>query len=215
MNLNDPLDSPREYTEADWNPCTAEEAVLNDSPLMAYCVSKKYAEQAAWDFMQKENPVFDLVTFLPCIILGPDLNPLRSAGDLNRGNNAFIHSFINGTQQSTIGATFQFYAYIDVRDVAKAHVQCLEEPKASGQRIALCSYDSVTPQTVVNIINKHLPELASRVAKGDPKVLNPAGIIPETMSRVKARAILGWEFRGIEETIVDTVTQLVKVETTW
>jgi nucleoside-diphosphate-sugar epimerase len=54
------------YTAADWNPLTYEEAADNDtSEVVAYRGSKKFAELAAWDFVQKEKPGFDIVTLCP------------------------------------------------------------------------------------------------------------------------------------------------------
>lgn len=50
----------RVWTDADWNPRTWEDGI-NGNALVAYGVSKKYAEKAAWEFMEKEQPHFDLI----------------------------------------------------------------------------------------------------------------------------------------------------------
>jgi nucleoside-diphosphate-sugar epimerase len=47
------------YSEEDWNPITLEEAYLN--PSNGYRASKKYAEKAAWEFVEKEKPNFTYV----------------------------------------------------------------------------------------------------------------------------------------------------------
>ena len=48
------------WTEKDWNSLTWEDG-KKGSPRLAYAVSKKYAELAAWEFMEKEKPHFDLI----------------------------------------------------------------------------------------------------------------------------------------------------------
>ena len=48
------------YSEKDWNPITEEQAY--QSAPGGYRASKTFAEKAAWDFVEKEKPNFDLVT---------------------------------------------------------------------------------------------------------------------------------------------------------
>jgi NADPH-dependent methylglyoxal reductase len=45
---------------------TYEYAVNN--PEMAYVASKPLAEKAAWEFIEREKPVFDLVTICPSMV---------------------------------------------------------------------------------------------------------------------------------------------------
>lgn len=48
------------YSEKDWNPITLEEAIQD--PLSGYRASKTFAEKAAWDFVEKEKPNFQIST---------------------------------------------------------------------------------------------------------------------------------------------------------
>jgi nucleoside-diphosphate-sugar epimerase len=48
------------WTENDWNPITWEEGVTGNQSA-AYRASKTWAEKAAWDFMEKSKPHFDLI----------------------------------------------------------------------------------------------------------------------------------------------------------
>lgn len=50
------LNPGHNYSEADWNPITLEEAPLN--PSNGYRASKTFAEKAAWEFVEKEKPNF-------------------------------------------------------------------------------------------------------------------------------------------------------------
>lgn len=48
------------YSEKDWNPITLEEAIQD--PTSGYRASKTFAEKAAWDFVDKEQPNFQIAT---------------------------------------------------------------------------------------------------------------------------------------------------------
>jgi len=48
------------WTEKDWTSLTWEDGKNGDFAT-AYRVSKKYSEKAAWEFMEKEKPNFDLI----------------------------------------------------------------------------------------------------------------------------------------------------------
>jgi nucleoside-diphosphate-sugar epimerase len=59
----------RVWTEDDWNPSTWEDG-LKGNISTAYGVSKTYAEKAAWEFMETENPDFDLIALNPPGVFG-------------------------------------------------------------------------------------------------------------------------------------------------
>jgi nucleoside-diphosphate-sugar epimerase len=61
--------------EADWNPKTWEDGVKGNA-LLAYGVSKKFAEMAAWEFMEKEEPHFDLIALNAPGVFGFDQSKL-------------------------------------------------------------------------------------------------------------------------------------------
>ena len=62
------------YSEKDFNPITHEEAL--QSQAAGYRASKTFAERAAWEFVDKEKPNFDLVTMNPPLVIG-GLNLLK------------------------------------------------------------------------------------------------------------------------------------------
>jgi nucleoside-diphosphate-sugar epimerase len=49
----------------------------------AYRASKTLAERAAWDFIEKEKPQFDLVTVNPPFVLGPVIHQITKPDSLN------------------------------------------------------------------------------------------------------------------------------------
>ena len=58
------------YSEKDWNPVTYEEAKTG-SGCVPYAGSKKFAEKAAWDYVESEKPAFSISTINPPMIYGP------------------------------------------------------------------------------------------------------------------------------------------------
>jgi len=66
LDVSKPVGPGFTYTGKDWNPLTYEESVdPKTSAVVAYRGSKKFAELAAWEFVEKEKPGFDIVTLCP------------------------------------------------------------------------------------------------------------------------------------------------------
>lgn len=105
---------------------------------------------------------------------------------------------------------------VDVRDVALAHVLSLTEPKASNQRILLVS-GLITPQLVTNIIRKNFPQLHDRTEEGNPQQILPKGVHPTGWDTSRSFEIFGegWGYKGLEESLVDTVTSILDLEKKW
>ncbi|XP_057456782.1 cinnamoyl-CoA reductase CAD2-like isoform X2 [Lotus japonicus] len=96
-----------------------------------YTISKTLAEDTAWKFAN-ENRI-DLVVIVPGLVAGPPLQP-----EVNFSLEPILN-LINGLPfpNSSIG-------WVDVKDVAKAHIQAYEIASASGrycmvERVVHCS----------------------------------------------------------------------------
>lgn len=103
-----------------------------------------------------------------------------------------------------------------MRDVAHAHVLALTAPGASGKRILLVS-GLITPQLVVNTIRKHFPEARGRVSEGSSEQILPKGVDPTGWNVSRSREIFGndWSYRGLEESVTDTVRNILAHEKVW
>ncbi|MCJ1439041.1 hypothetical protein MMC27_008431 [Xylographa pallens] len=205
------------YTEKDWNPVTAAQAISSRNPVLGYNASKKLAEQAAWSLMESQKPVFDLAVICPDIIIGPMLQPISGPKAVNETNSFAVYNFLNGVYTQIEGLTFPFYHFVDVRDVALAHILALTTPAASGQRILLVA-GLISPQLVINTIQKHFPQLHSRVMEGEPAQILPRGNAPTGWDTSLSTEILGgkdWKSIGLEESVVDTVRSLLALEAGW
>ena len=105
---------------------------------------------------------------------------------------------------------------MDVRDVALAHILSLETPKAANQRTLLVS-ELITPQLVVNIIRKHFPQLNHKISEGDSSQILPKGVNPTGWDVSRSFEVFGegWGYRGLEESVVDTVKCILDLEKQW
>lgn len=91
-----------------------------------YSYSKVAAEKKAWE-MEKAQNNWKLVVINPSFVMGPPLN-----NDLESESITFMKNLIEGKMKS--GAAELYFGFVDVRDVAKAHIYALEN-KAEGRHI--------------------------------------------------------------------------------
>ncbi|PYH44087.1 SDR family oxidoreductase [Aspergillus saccharolyticus JOP 1030-1] len=192
------------YTEADWNPDTYEEARTADGPT-AYCASKTLAEKAAWEFVETEKPNFTLATICPPMIYGPVEQPVASMDRLNESA-ADVYRFMNGSL-TEIPAT-GFPAWVDVRDVAEAHLRAYEAEQAAANERFFVVAGNFFYDEVCEVL---------RGVEGVDKAKVPVGKTQERpkvygVSNEKVRSRLGMEFYSLEASIRDTAESLLKLE---
>ncbi|EGW32862.1 uncharacterized protein SPAPADRAFT_60202 [Spathaspora passalidarum NRRL Y-27907] len=194
------FDANKVYNEDDWNPVTYEQALSN--PMFGYFGSKKYAEKAAHDFVAKETVNFGISFINPPYVFGPQAYAIKDKTTLNTSNEV-INKVVKLTKNDVLPA--EGHVFVDVRDVARAHLVAFEKDEAVSKRLLLVS-GSYTLDTIANIINKKFPQ--TTVPKGDESRN------PETSKRIhkfdnsRTQKILGFEFKPLEESIIDTVDQI-------
>lgn len=108
------------FTEEHWN--TSSSVKHN-----AYSYSKTVAEKEAWK-MEKQQDRWDLVAMNPPMVLGPSLTNSSASGSLDTFRQLADGSFKMGTPALEFG-------YVDVRDVALAHIKAGYNPEANGRYV--------------------------------------------------------------------------------
>ena len=188
------------YTEDDWNPITWEESLQN--PMLGYFGSKKYAELTAWDFVKESKPNFEISFINPVFVFGPQAYEVQDKSELNTSAeiiNKVIKLGPNDAIPEFCGR------YVDVRDVAKAHVVAFEKDEAINQRLVLVA-GYFTNDGIANIIKDNFPQ--ATVPKGDAekneKLINNS--VKYDFS--KTQNILGFDLIPLEESVVDTAKQI-------
>ncbi|KAJ5739275.1 hypothetical protein N7533_012059 [Penicillium manginii] len=171
-----------------------------------YRASKTFAEKAAWDFVAKEKPNFDIATINPPLVLGPVVHYLNSLEAINTSNQR-VRNIIQGQMKEQI-APSGTYLWVDVRDVALAHVRAIEVEKAGGQRFFVTAGYFSNKDIVENIRQSH-PKLESNLPPSD----SPSDL-PENIYKIdntRSQEVLGLKYRPLKETISDTVESLLTV----
>jgi len=211
----DKFSSPAKiYTEADWNPTTWEDALSTTNMGTVYQASKKYAEKAAWAFVDREKPGFDLVVLNPPSVYGPMVDPSIFASPSELPESVFTvqNNLLRAglTAESDMPAT-RLHLYLDVRDLAQAHLLAATVPAAGGQRFVICAEQgNMSMQRMANLLRERLPEVADRVPVGNP-AQESLGEGVFGASSQKAMEVLGLRFRTPAETIGDVGAQLVSL----
>jgi nucleoside-diphosphate-sugar epimerase len=93
----------------------------------AYSYSKVLAEKEAWK-INKEQDKWKLIVINPSFVMGPSLSKTSNSESLN-----FMKEMLSGKYY--LGAPNLMFGFVDVRDVAKAHLLALEYESAEGRHI--------------------------------------------------------------------------------
>lgn len=191
-------------------------AVNSNTP--AYQKSKTLAEKAAWEFINTSGGGLELAVVNPVGVLGPVLGP------------DFSHSLqmtrrmLNGEIKACPKISS---CYVDVRDVADLHLRAMTDPRAQGERfLAVASAKSLSVLDIATVLRKHLGDAASHVpSKEIPSwvlrivaLWNPTvrAVIPMLdlymdASAEKAKRILNWSPRPVEQSIIDTAQSMLRL----
>ncbi|KAK2753699.1 methylglyoxal reductase (NADPH-dependent) gre2 [Onygenales sp. PD_40] len=203
INLTKPVSHT--FSEADWNPITEAEADLN--PANGYRASKTFAEKAAWEFLEKEKPNFTIATINPPVVIGPVVHYLASLSTINTSNER-IRDLITGAARSKCPPTGMHF-WVDVRDVALAHVLAAEVPEAAGKRFFITA-GKFSNREMAEVIAQEFPELKGKVPE-DEEALK-SGDYPEGgfwgYDNSRSKNVLGLEYTPLRETVVDAVKSL-------
>lgn len=203
------LDPKKTHTEKSWNPITWEEACKD--PEAAYYGSKTFAEHAAWDFMQEnEGQVnFKLSTVNPVWVFGPQLFESNAAGRLNTSCE-YINGVLHATPKTKLDLSIAG-GYVDVRDVARAHLAAFQNDAAINQRLVLCG-GRFTLVSILDVLLKRFPQIGLTASIGDAQKSEELLGSLAKYDYSKTNQILSFEFLPFEKTVYDTAAQVLKVE---
>ncbi|KAJ5968828.1 hypothetical protein N7501_005076 [Penicillium viridicatum] len=194
---------PKVYSEKEWNPLTWEEAMDHSS---VYRGSKTFAEKAAWTFIEKEKPNFDLATINPPLVFGPIVHYLNSLEAINTSNQR-IRNIVQGEMKEKLAPTGNFL-WVDVRDVALAHVRAIEVPEAGGERFFVTA-GFFSNKELVDIARETHPQLESKLPPADTP-----GDFPEHIYEIdntKSQKVLGLKYRPLKQTVSDAIDSILAV----
>ncbi|KAG2177506.1 hypothetical protein INT44_008017 [Umbelopsis vinacea] len=195
------------FTEEDWNDVAFENVLKQKEsgqpihPFIAYIASKNEAERAIWRFKEEKKPSFTISTILPSFVYGAILPPPATVQEVQANTTAkeiiFYYSGENQDPSKDLG----FNVFVNVTDVALAHVRAIERAdKSDGQRYILSS-GSFTLQQAADILREAYPERQNIIAKGQPGQKTPKN----NFDHSKSVRDLGIEYKDFKATVLDTI----------
>ncbi|KAF5370374.1 hypothetical protein D9758_006909 [Tetrapyrgos nigripes] len=207
------------YTDEAWNPVTREEAFSNGFKMYGY--AKTEADKAALEFV-KSHPEIDIIFFSPTWIFGPQIPPPHShflfpePSHSALSTSAFIYSLLNPKNKHYTGNP----GYVDVRDVAKAHVLALSSAyNYPQQRILLKAPEETSYQDAISYLEARFPELKAQGRLADKESAPGAEWAAKDISlewAVETKDTTWPEgYKSWKECVEDTIESLLDLERYW
>jgi nucleoside-diphosphate-sugar epimerase len=203
--------------------------------MAAYLVSKTEAEKAVWAYGDDHpeldisvceqfpltfasSPTLNIIPVNPSFLYGPlaDAFPIpQTPGESRLSTNTHLFSLIypDGSFPSISG-------YVDVRDVAKAHVLALKghnpDPKRR-KRFPLSSPHALNWDDVIAILAEKRPEIKHRLLSGPAPVYGKGQKVGFTdLKRIEeVTGLKSSEYHTLESTVLDTIDSLLELEKIW
>jgi len=185
-------------TDVDCRKSQYSDAVKLTDGQAVYSASKALAERAAWDFMETEKPHFTLTTIAPTWILGASTDP--SLKSLESARSTFQIPIQSVLDKEKVLHNPALTSFVNVRDVALAHVKAVITPSAAEKRYLLVS-GRYSNERVAVILRKKFPDHKDRI----PEVTEEEAAFPPFYSTDSEPAAkdFGIKYIGLEETITE------------
>lgn len=212
VSVLEPHDAPYLYTEKDWSESvlrTYEEKGDQTDGVTVYRVSKVMAERAAWKFMDDHKEAqFDLVTILPTYVWGPLLQDTSAMKAPNASMQVLTSCLVEEKNPEECGPYYS--DWVDVRDTALAHVRALQVREAGGERFLVSSGPFAWQDIYDTVASAKQP--IPNLPRGAPGAKRTVGT---PVSNGKSKQVLGIEYRGLSETVLDSLKSLDEKVPTW
>jgi nucleoside-diphosphate-sugar epimerase len=109
-----------------------------------------------------------------------------------------------------IHPTAPVFTFVDVRDVALAHVRALTVPEAGGKRFYVVGGFFSNPR-LAGIIRRRFPQLKGRLPP-EEEVRDDFPANHWGFDNERSRKVLGLEYTPLETSVVDTVESILRFE---
>lgn len=126
-------------------------------------------------------------------------------------SNLRILDMVQGKMKEKLAPT-GFYTWVDVRDVALAHINAMTIPEASGKRFYLIN-GYHTNKEIAHVIAQMSPDLEAKLPPDfeDMEEDIPPPGVRYRYDNTQSRKVLGIEYTPFDVMIRDTVDSLVKL----
>lgn len=197
------------FTEEDWS---VPENTKDHTP---YTRSKTLAERFAWDYVEEQDPMLELTTILPGLVIGPIL-------EKDYGSSAnLVKRLLDGSTPflPTLGLPM-----VDVRSVAELHIAALENRESIKHRIFATDRFAWIHEVAqvlrlaypeYRVPRYRVPNFAVRLMARIDRDLEHTKIEIGAERRVndqKARSLLQWMPIPLERSILDTAASMIRLQ---
>ncbi|KAL6950834.1 hypothetical protein ACO0QE_000116 [Hanseniaspora vineae] len=171
--------------------------------------SKTTGEKTLWELHDSLHAKFPVVVINPTYVFGPQVFDSSVQKNLNLSNE-FINSIVHSTVENSNTISNTIASSIDVRDVAKAHIDAITNDKLNGQRLILDN-QKFSSQSVADIINNNFPELKGKIVEKVTSKTEGPDFSADIDNHV-TRELLSFKFIDLSKSVIDTVSQILSVE---
>lgn len=155
--------------------------------------------------METEKPNFDLAVINCTLTFGPIQRRLPNLDAMNTSNHR-VRDMVQGKLSAGLPPTAPVFTWVDVRNVALAHVRALTVPEAGGKRFYVVG-GHFSNKRIADIIRETRPDLASELPPGGVLDDFPDDVYQFDNSR--SRTVLRIEYTSLKTSIVDTVDSIL------
>ena len=202
--VGDTFDGTVSFDESHWSDTT-------NNRMSNYSISKTLAEKAAWDYVKDNDVDFKLSVINPTAVIGPSLS--KDIGV----SNSLILRLLNGSMPALAKIHI---GYVDVRDVAKAHILAMTNSASDGERFIVSEKEMWLHESA-EVLNNAGFKAPSRVMpnwflkimamfNGDMVTISKMAGKSRDCHSTKAKDVLGWNPMPAEDSILETANQLIE-----
>ncbi|XBW35294.1 hypothetical protein QEN19_000862 [Hanseniaspora menglaensis] len=201
-------DSAHVFNEESWNPITRELALSNG--VMGYFYSKTLAEKAVWHLQKTLEVKFNITVINSGLVLGPQVIYNSKNNSLLNFSCNFIDTLLKTKPGEEVATDFDGLA-VDVRDVARAHIEpLLNSDKFKNQRLIL-NTARFGNQLFLDILN-NITEVRGKIAVGHPGTEDNLEATRAVIDNTKTHELLGYDLISLQQSVEDTVNQIIKIK---
>ncbi|KAH8834059.1 hypothetical protein DL96DRAFT_1703689 [Flagelloscypha sp. PMI_526] len=203
------------WSPDDWVDIDESQILIGDkSSQFAYAAGKNLAEKAAWKFAD-QHPEMEISTNHSPLIVGPLRPEWPTPAKTSLGTNYLIYQLLSGEDVLPCPPIF-----IDVRDVARAHVLALSLPKYTSNprehRFFTHSEELMEWKDAAAYLREKEPKVAGRLK--DQEVYDNI-VLPgpaSTIDAKKARDVLGMiDYISWKQSLSDSIPSFLEAEKVW
>jgi dihydroflavonol-4-reductase len=191
---------------------------VNTPDVSIYTKSKTLAEKAAWDFIsvQDGNTPMELTVIAPGGVFGPPLGR-----NITGQSMSMLDQMLRGKLPMVPKTAFPM---VDVRDVAKLHVQALKLPAANGKRIIAASAEPNGFQSAAQFLKDQgykgpstriAPNFLLRLlAKFDREAKGMIGLLGMNLSsdNSETRNLFNWTPIPFKQSVLETAAAVQAIQ---